>query len=253
MRGRFIYRAWKACFRDQRLEINIARALIRPGDLVIDAGANKGAYLYWLRKFAGESGTVVAYEPQPELAAYLREICQRFRWKNVEIHALALSDRAGKSMLHVPGTGVSPGASLESSVLEKMEGNRFECLLDTLDQQLVNRGGTAFLKVDVEGHELALFRGAVQTLRRDRPALLFECEGRHLSRHTVRDVFTFLQDLGYEGYLLQSTGLLPVERFDPALHQAQSGPRFWDQPGYFNNFLFVANGLPDLLKGRVEA
>jgi FkbM family methyltransferase len=119
MKLRFLYRAWKARSRDQRLEIEVARALIRPGDLVVDAGANKGAYLYWLRQFVGPNGIVLAYEPQPELANYLQRARSAFRWTNVHIQPIALSNRTGKSTLHVPGSGISPGASLESSVLKR--------------------------------------------------------------------------------------------------------------------------------------
>src|SRR5262245_18107915 len=223
MKTRFLYRAWKARLRDQRLEIRIAQGLIGPGDLVVDAGANQGAYLYWLRWFAGQRGAVHAYEPQPELAKYLQEVCSEFQWKNVQVEAVALSNRVGKSMLHVPGTGVSPGASLENGVLEKMEGTSFECEVDTLDHQLRGRQGLTFLKVDVEGHEFALFEGAVETLRRDGPALLFECEARHLTKHEMQDVFSFLKKLGYEGYFLGTRSLRRVEQFEPKVHQARDG------------------------------
>ncbi len=253
MKLRFLYRAWKARLRDQRLEIAAARALIRPGDFVVDAGANKGAYLYWLRAFVNLNGTVLAYEPQPELAQYLQRVCSALGWHNVEVHGAALSDRSGKSTLHVPGNGVSPGASLESSVVQQGEGARIQCLVDTLDHQLVGRPPLKFLKVDVEGHELALFEGAVRTLGRDRPALLFECEARHLDKHTVDDVFAFLQSLGYQGYLLQRRALLPLDRFDLAVHQARKGDRFWNAPGYFNNFLFLAGTIPSPLLSLVPS
>jgi FkbM family methyltransferase len=242
MRARFLYRAWKARLRDQRLEIAVARACIRPGELVIDAGANKGAYLYWLRKAVGPAGKVVAYEPQPALARYLREICDRSGWINIQINEIALSNSSGKATLHVPGSGVSPGASLEASALDHESGSQFECVVDTLDHQLENQAPLRFLKVDVEGHELALFQGGIETLRRDRPVILFECEARHLTRHSMEDVFSFLQGLGYEGYLLKKRSLLPVSDFDVSVHQPSDSPRFWDKEDYFNNFVFVPSG-----------
>jgi FkbM family methyltransferase len=247
MKARFIYRAWKARLRDQRLEIAIARAFIKPGDLVIDAGANKGAYLYWLRRSTGPQGAVLAYEPQPALAEYLQKISGAMGWTNVQVRAMALSNHSGKSMLHVPGSGISPGASLESSVLDHMAGSRLECVVGTLDHQLEGKARLGFLKVDVEGHELALFQGAEQSLRKHSPPLLFECEARHLSKHSMHDVFSFLQGLGYTGYLLCGDALLTVEQFDPAVHQAQNVPQFWNEPTYYNNFLFVVGALPSTL------
>lgn len=252
MRFRFTYRAWKARLRDQQLEIALTRALVRPGDLVADAGANKGAYVYWLRGSVGEAGKVLAYEPQPALAAYLRRACEVFHWSNVHVSEVALSNRVGTSVLYVPGFGVTPGASLEASVLDQTPGARFECRVNTLDTELEGLGPLTFLKVDVEGHELAVFQGAERTLRRDRPHLLFECEERHLTKHTMGDVFSFLESLGYEGFLLLDRSLLPVAQFDPSAYQPRNVPRFWKEPGYHNNFLFVAAGFPlDEIIGRL--
>lgn len=244
MRFRFTYRAWKARLRDQRLEIALTRALVGPGDLVADAGANKGAYVYWLRGSVGETGKVLAFEPQPALAAYLRRACEVFRWSNVHVSEVALSNRVGTSVLHVPGFGVTPGASLEASVLDQTPGARIACRVNALDRELDGLGPLRFLKVDVEGHELAVFQGAERALRRDRPHLLFECEERHLTKHTMADVFSFLESLGYEGYLLRDQTLLPVAHFDGSVHQPRNVPQFWKEPAYHNNFLFVAAGFP---------
>jgi FkbM family methyltransferase len=242
---RLAYRAWKARFRDQRLEVALTRALVRPGDLAVDAGANKGAYVYWLQRAVGPAGRVMAFEPQPRLASYLRRACDAFGWSNVRISDVALSDHVGKSVLHVPGADVSPGASLEPGVLAQVAGRSFECSVDTLDRQLEGQAGgpLRFLKVDVEGHELALFRGAEGALRRDKPHLLFECETRHLTMHSTTDVFSYLEALGYKGFLLLERALLPVDQFDPDRHQRRGGPDFWKRDDYYNNFLFVATGF----------
>lgn len=241
MKARFAYRAWKARLRDQRLEVALTRALVHPGDFVVDAGANKGAYVYWLRRSAGPSGLVMAYEPQPALATYLCRACVAFGWTNVRVYDVALSNRVGTSVLHVPGFHVTPGASLEPAVLEGTPGARLECPVDTLDRQLQGLGALRFLKVDVEGHELALFQGAQETLKRDRPHLLFECEARHLTTHSMADVFSYLENLGYTGFLLRDKTLLPVAEFDQRAHQPREGAAFWRAPNYFNNFLFTAD------------
>jgi FkbM family methyltransferase len=244
LKFRFAYRAWRARLRDQRLEIALTRALVQRGDFVVDAGANKGSYVYWLRDAVGDSGKVFAYEPQPVLAAYLRSATETFRWPNVWVHGVALSNQSGTATLHVPGHGAAPGASLESAVLAQTPGATFECRVNTLDAEIGGSAPLRFLKVDVEGHELAVFQGAERTLRRDHPHILVECEERHLTRHTMTDVFSFLEGLGYEGFLLLDDSILPVAKFDPRIHQARRGADFWKQPGYHNNFLFVAAGFP---------
>ena len=239
MKWRFLYRAFKARFRDQRSEILAARSFVRPGTIVVDVGANKGAYLYWLRKGVGATGKVFAYEPQPGLAKYLSAICSTLDWQNVLVRDCALSNTVGSALLNVPGKTDSPGASLELGALEGREGNAYSCNLDTLDHQLLGEGRISFLKVDVEGHELAVFQGGKELLVRDGPVLLFECEARHLRQHDMSAVFSFLHGLGYEGQFFASDGLRPLTEFDPATHQKKNSERFWDADDYCNNFLFT--------------
>lgn len=248
MKWRYLFRAFKAGYRDQKLEIALARALIRKGDLVADVGANKGAYLYWLRKAVGADGLVFAFEPQPRLAAYLDQIVPLMGWRNVVVRRAAISDKTGTQSLHVPGGGISPGASLESSVLDEKGGETFDCVVSRLDDELRDRGRVTFLKVDVEGHELSVFRGAVEIIKRDNPVILFECEARHLERYSMENVFDHLKGVGYDGFFLTKRRLIPLSKFEVTLHQKRQKDRFWDEPDYFNNFLFTP---PDFDRTRL--
>lgn len=241
-RARFVYRALRARLRDERAEIRALRAALRPGDTAVDVGANKGSYTWWMRLAVGGSGRVLAIEPQPELAAYLRAACGGLGWDNVEIVEAAASDRAGRATLRVPGAGVSPGASLEPGPAGGGDAREIACETVRLDD-LVREAGVgrvALVKVDVEGHELAVFRGAERILERDRPALLFECEARHLGGRSPAEVFEFLAARGYEGCFFSPAGPRPIAEFDAARHQSRGPGRFWKAPGYVNNFFFTA-------------
>ena len=237
MNLRLFHRAWKARYRDQRHEIRAALSFIQPGDTVADVGANKGAYLYWLRKAVGARGRVFAFEPQPSLFHYLQQIAASMQWNNVVLKNYALSDSTGVRKLFVPAEN-SPGASLEATA-ESAQGLSYDCSTDTLDNQLPQAARVTFLKVDVEGHELQVFRGSQQILAHQAPAILFESEARHLRHHTMQDVFAFLHNLEYVGAFFSPRGLRPLAEFDPEIHQKGKGERFWDAPGYCNNFLFV--------------
>ncbi len=240
MKTRFLYRALKARYRDQGAEIRALLGELSAGATAVDVGANKGAYLYWMRRAVGPAGRVFAFEPQPGLARYLEAVCARIGWDNVVVRECAVSDAAGVRVLHVPGWENSPGASLEEAAAAGPGTRDREVAADTLDHQLAGAGRLALIKVDVEGHELAVFRGAERTLAESRPVLLFECEARHLTGHAPPDVFRHLERLGYRGQFFSPEGLRPVAEFDSATHQRRAPGRFWEAPGYCNNFLFRA-------------
>lgn len=240
--ARYLIRALKARWRDQRAELGALLRAVRPGETAVDAGANKGAYLFWLARAVGPGGKVLAYEPQPLLAAYLRGVARAMRWRHVDIRESGLSDQSGMAPLFIPDGETSPGASFEPKPkVPGGVGRAIQCPLETLDNALASGPRVGAMKIDVEGHELALLRGAKEILDRDHPTLLLECEARHLTTHGVEDVFQFLNARGYRGRFFHPNGLKPLEEFDLGKHQKRDGERFWDAPDYCNNFLFEAS------------
>jgi FkbM family methyltransferase len=236
-RLRFLHRARKAR-RDERDEIDALCSLLRVGDLAVDVGAYKGSHLCWMRRAVGERGHVLAFEPQPALAAYLREAVAACGWRNVEIRAQGVSARTGSLELEVPGApgAVAPGASFALPLAEGGPRHRIATTTVTLDELFPDARVPALVKCDVEGHELDVLRGGEQLLRRVRPALLLECEERHGG--SPRAVAELLASWGYSGEFFGPDGLRPVAEFRADVHQQRTGARFWDRAEYCNNFLF---------------
>ena len=239
MKWRFIYRGLKARYRDQRLELLALSQALRPTDIAIDVGANKGSYLWALSK-AVPKGRVVAFEPQPLLADYLIHACQEARLNNVTVEPLGVSNEEQRRVLAVPGGGAtSPGASFEAAVRDRETCKTIDVNVVTLDRYFEhanNRIGA--LKIDVEGHEMAVLQGARELLTIHRPMVVCESERRHMSSGSVADVFSFFSELGYEGSFARLGELHLVAVFDPDIHQSETGDRFWDSPTYCNNFIF---------------
>jgi FkbM family methyltransferase len=235
---RFLFRGLKARWRDERAEIGALVGAIRPGDVAVDVGANKGSFLPSLSWAAGP-GTVVAFEPQPALADYLRRACRAARLTNVVVEAAGVSDRAGRLTLHVPGAGgVSPGASFEPVVAAVSPGRDVAVPVVTLDDYFQSETRKiAAIKVDVEGHELAVLRGAEGMLARHAPLVVFECEARHVGVEGLRAALTFFAERGYGGWFVRRRRVVGLQEFDSSVHQDQSAGRFWDAPGYCNNFI----------------
>ncbi|MBY5164492.1 FkbM family methyltransferase [Salsipaludibacter albus] len=198
---------------------------VTPGGVSLDVGANYGPYTYAL---ANLSAQVHAFEPNPECARVLRA----WHRGNVRVHQLALSDVTGVARLQVPmvdGTARSTQGNI------RPDGEGVEVETRRLDDFAFER--VDFVKVDVEGHELALVAGAADTLVRHRPVVLMEIAAKLLTGdvdvHTVVDA---VEALGYRGTLLAPSGDVPAADFSIARHQPLvDGDR---GEGYANMFVF---------------
>ena len=239
MDWRFLYRGLKARYVDQRPELAALVGALHPGDVAVDVGANKGSYLLSLSR-ATPKGAVVAFEPQPVLAAYLRQACAASGLGNVVVEAAGVSSAAGVLTLAIPGDGASsPGASFEASVAASEPCRQIDVPTVTLDGYFAaDSRRIGAIKVDVEGHEQSVLAGAVGLIDRHRPTIVIECEQRHLTGMTVADVVGFVTARDYSGWFVQRGRRVPIDRFDVAAHQRQQGERFWDGPDYCNNFIF---------------
>jgi FkbM family methyltransferase len=241
-RLRYLWRAFHYRRRVNRQEIVFLAGQVRPGDSVIDVGAHKGGFLYWLRHHVTASGTVYGFEPQPPLAQYLKDIAAMQGWGNVVVEASGLSSTSGSMELFIPAPDgePSPGATL-SPVDRNAPHHSVRVPVVTLDDYIGRKGNPriAFIKCDCEGHEMAVLKGAEGLLRRDHPVLLFECERRHMPGSSPAAVFDYLQGLGYRGWFFGPSGLTPVEQFRPDIHQPVRPGRYWDAKDYYNNFAFL--------------
>lgn len=80
----------------------------------------------------------------------------------------------------------------------------------TLDEYYKESEPIKFIKCDVEGHELDVFKGAYEILLRDKPCLLFEC---HHEEAGKGEIFSFLKKLGYDGFFLHRSDLIHYSKF----------------------------------------
>lgn len=235
---RFLIRCAKSRYRDHKVETRSLLEALRPGDAAIDVGANKGSFVYPLARAVGRSGRVLAFEPQQQLAAYLRTMVARCRLPQVEVSSVALSDSAGHAALFAPAAGHSPGATLVDGAHVPTGWVKQEIETTTLDAAAAGESRRiGALKIDVEGHEMAVLRGAEATLARHRPVVVFECEERHLTACCVGDVLAWLAERGYVVQLVDHGRLVPGSEYRPERHQARGPGAFWDHSDYCNNFV----------------
>jgi FkbM family methyltransferase len=135
----------------------------------------------------GYAEKVIAFEPRPDAAAALQELVNG---SPVVVHAVAVSDHNGEATLRMPEMcGLS---TIESS--NPIAGAAITVPVRTLDSYKL--APVRLIKIDVEGHEEAVLRGATKTLEAHRPALIVEVEERHSPGNTNR-VPEWLAQFGY--------------------------------------------------------
>ena len=214
-------------------EIRLLRLFVPPDKTAIDIGANNGVYTVWLRRYARN---VIAVEPNPSCCTLLRRAFD----DRVSVVNAACSDHHGSAQLRIPtpgGTANLYRGSIDAGV--SFDTNTIGITVETVPLDVLAKGPVGFIKIDVEGHELAVLAGAGNVLKRDRPTVLVEAEERH-KRGTVASVMAHFAELRYAGYFLFGKQILPFDDFNPKLHQrgTEAGPGARSN-SYVNNFIFI--------------
>ncbi len=197
-------------------------ACLRPGDVFVDVGASLGYYTVLAGRLVGADGLVVACEPGPQNQnVLLANVCSN-RLLNVDVHQTAVSDQSG-FVLYSQANSNGSIAPFEGDVGSL---STFD-LVQTrpLDSLLKGLKSVNVIKVDVEGAEGLVFRGAALTLRKHRPVLFFEFSPPALSsvsRMDGRDVLGALEMLGYSFRLLDPTGVSKEPLTTPGVLAAAS-------------------------------
>jgi FkbM family methyltransferase len=225
VRGPAAYRFWyiKHVLRGEP-ELKMVPALCDRERLMLDVGANRGMYAAAALRF---SKGVVAFEPQPHLAALMRKCLP----SSVEIAECAVSDTTGVATLFVP---LDPRGHAEARIIGQ-SGERGEHAgvprrvpTVSLDQAIDRPVG--LIKIDVEGHEIAVLRGADRIVGRFRPNVIIELEERH-HPGTIDWVWNWFEAKEYDGFCVQTSGLARIA--------PQSVPRSPTEDEYIYNFIFL--------------
>lgn len=176
--------------------------VLRPGMCFVDIGANEGFYSIYAAKKAGTSGRVFSFEPSPRERPWLERNVRANQLDNVAISPLALADAPGEAVLNLADAehnGQNTLGSFGHQGVTCAESVKVE--LATLDA--LRESGKIpkidVIKMDVEGAELKVLRGALDTLKNDRPLILMELFDAALRGQgaSAEEVIDFLRDIGY--------------------------------------------------------
>jgi FkbM family methyltransferase len=184
-------------------EISVLRQLLRPGDNVVDIGANIGSHTVALAKAIQPSGRVLAFEPQPKLFQLLASNVTVNGLTNVRLFHAGCG--SADEIIRIPDinyrANTNYGAIKLNSLRERVESDTstlqhaHEVPVRALDG-LINLPQLRLIKIDVEGMEPDVIRGAEQTIRKFRPILYVENEFPEISERLLEIIL----DLDYAAY-----------------------------------------------------
>jgi len=153
-------------------ELAYLEKILSPGNLSIDVGANFGVYTLVASRLVGETGRVLAFEPTAQSFATLRQNIALNHFSNVRAFSSRTSADRGKARLYHARDPV--GNSLGKDPLWGVEGEEVqtEALDNLLEESGIGRVDA--IKIDVEGAEELVLRGAIRCLTSYNPIVIFE-------------------------------------------------------------------------------
>ena len=171
---------------------------LRPGMTFYDVGANIGFFTLLGARLAGKQGRVVAFEADPEIARRLREHVSRnvFGW--VAVEEKAVWSEPSMVFFERIDPATSPDRGLGHVVTESA-GDTIRVSAVSLDDYTRTQPPPDFLKCDVEGAEVEVFRGAQRLLREKRPGIICEM-------HSEKNYGVLVEEFSRLGYTCRTCG-----------------------------------------------
>ena len=226
----------------EQSELSFVKHFVGDGDLFFDVGANVGVYTLMASRLVGDSGQVHAFEPFVDAYGFLQRNVDLNLVKNVTLNPVAVGEKVGEENLFVNA----------QSALTGLGRTKRGVFLDvqkvpvwTLDHYVKRSGirSIDFLKIDVEGFEGHVLRGAIELLSNS-PNLIVMSELAKKNFEplgfSVKDVIDWMRSIGFEVWMIRSDSL--------SLQYVPSSSN--DYP--FQNFVFIrrTNDKYDLLKNH---
>ncbi len=211
--GRLLY--WRGAH--EWAPIFTLKKIIKHGYVCIDVGANQGEYTLWLAKLTGEKGKVISFEPLSKMFQQLND--NILLNKELATRIIPLKKGLSDTISKIPIYAVNSNDKFSDnegmpSIFPTNNRNAFIENIDisTLDEELkmLNISKVDFIKIDVEGAELNVLKGALNTIKFNRPKLLIEFNEPmfNAAGYSSVDITDFLKPFGYKFYLVGNRGYL---------------------------------------------
>jgi len=183
--------------------VSIYSNIIKEGDTVVDCGAYIGSHSAIFSKLVGQSGKTIIIEPQPKIVECLKKTIERNQFNNITLIPKCVGCSEDKVIF---STTLNGRASMTH--LRPRLHNKVDMSLDVFSIDSLNLSRCNFIKIDVEGSEFMVLKGAVATIAKFRPTMIFETWARMSNRENLD---TWAEENNYsveklmcDNYLLKS-------------------------------------------------
>jgi len=186
----------------------VFKSIIKPGDFILDIGANIGFHTLYFAQLTGNMGKVTAFEPVSHNYAALKKNIELNKYTNITSYNIALSNKNEQIKIQADLKSNNPGAY---NLFENGDVS-IKCVVG--DQVIVDPK-VDFIKIDVEGYESFVLDGLIQTIKKNKPKIIFEYDKHyHLKTGRVEDyVFILLASLNYGFEYIHRNGLKKITSF----------------------------------------
>jgi FkbM family methyltransferase len=194
-------------FPKEKLVLGVMEKFVKPGDHVVDGGANVGIYSAPLARLVGPGGEVMAFEPDPRNVMELVRNLRARKITNVAVIPIALSFK-----VEITEMSLGTNSGWSSIALHLPDGvGKIGVLTAPIDELLKEWGPIRLIKLDCEGAEPLILLGSSDTLRRGVDAVICEINFTLLkhAKRTPREIRDFMALRGYDTFLLEH-GPLPI-------------------------------------------
>jgi FkbM family methyltransferase len=182
----------------EKTDAEIMIRLVEPGFSIFDIGANIGWYALSFAR-ACDMLQVFAFEPIPETYSYLKKNIEINHADRVHPYNFGFSDQPGKVMFYFHPDSADNASAADLSGRDDVQ--YIECQVRTVDEFVAETGlRVDFIKCDVEGAELLVFKGAAETIKQYHPVIFAEMLRKWSAKFNYHpnEIIKFLSDLGYK-------------------------------------------------------
>ncbi len=207
----------------------VLRSVLRRGWTVVDVGANLGYFALLAAKQVGPEGKVIALEPFPDSYRLLTRNIEVNKLANVLALPLAAGERKEERAFYCYERANWNGFRIG----DRPPIGQIRVTVRPLDDLLEREPRVDLIRMDVEGAELEVLRGAAETLKKHRPVLAMEVHARYLQESEFKELIDRVEGLGYtiEMWWERWREEMPWRRWSSGECQTEgSGPKRW--PNY---------------------